>query len=224
MPLNEVPNGSKGRLPPQMPAAQFDARTWRLIEAPINANPEAGLITGTRERSEITTGRREFLLNAGLAVATATALAIGLAGVDPGEAWALAPTELDEETARGLLRMARTLYPHAMLSDVYYAKVVEALDAGAVADPTFAATLRNGVTQLASPYGVPFDRLSPGNQLKAVTAAQGSPFFEAVRSTTVSTLYANPQIWPLFGYEGPSVEHGGYLYRGFDDIAWLPRD
>jgi hypothetical protein len=27
----------------------------------------------------------------------------------------------------------------------------------------------------------------------------------------------------MFGYEGSSVEKGGYLGRGFDDIAWLPK-
>jgi hypothetical protein len=30
-------------------------------------------------------------------------------------------------------------------------------------------------------------------------------------------------VWPLFGYEGSSLEYGGYLERGFDDIGWLPK-
>jgi hypothetical protein len=40
----------------------------------------------------------------------------------------------------------------------------------------------------------------------------------------VWTLYSNPQVWPLFGYQGSSLEYGGYLERGFDDIAWLPKE
>jgi hypothetical protein len=84
--------------------------------------------------------------------------------------------------------------------------------------------LRDGIAKLGAPYGVPFQRLSAGNRLEAVKGAEGSDFFEAVRSTTAWTLYSNPHVWPLFGYEGSSLEHGGYLERGFDDIGWLPKD
>jgi hypothetical protein len=37
----------------------------------------------------------------------------------------------------------------------------------------------------------------------------------------VSGLYSQPDVWPYFGYEGPSNDKGGYLHRGFDDIDWL---
>jgi hypothetical protein len=168
--------------------------------------------------------RRHFLQQSGLAVATATALAGGLVGIDPRAAWALTTKAIDAETAPRLLIVARTLYPHAKLDDAYYAKVVEALDAGAAADPAFAKMLRDGVAKLAAPYGQSFDKLNAATQLEAVTKAQGTEFFEAVRSTTVWTLYSNPEIWRHFDYEGSSVEHGGYLERGFDDIAWLPKD
>src|ERR1700732_2043427 len=30
-------------------------------------------------------------------------------------------------------------------------------------------------------------------------------------------------LWPKFGYEGSSAEHGGYIKRGFNDIDWLPK-
>ena len=166
--------------------------------------------------------RRE-LLGSGLAVATAAALAGAFVAVDPRAAWALTTKTVDKETAAGLLAMARVLYPHAMLGDVYYGKVVEALDAGAKSDPAFAKMLRDGIAKLGAHYGVPFQRLSAGNRLEAVKGAEGSDFFEAVRSTTAWTLYSNPQVWPLFGYEGSSLEYGGYLERGFDDIGWLPK-
>jgi len=168
--------------------------------------------------------RRELLLNSGLAVATAAAMASGLTVIDPTAAWALTTKSIDTDTAAGLMAMSRVLYPHATLSDVYYGKCVEALDAGAAADPAFATMLREGVAKLGAPYGVAFHKLSAGNRLEAVTAAEGSPLFEAVRNTTVWTLYSNPQVWPLFGYQGSSVEYGGYLDRGFDDIAWLPKE
>jgi hypothetical protein len=34
-------------------------------------------------------------------------------------------------------------------------------------------------------------------------------------------LYDNPALFPLFGYEGFSVEKGGYLARGYNDLDWL---
>ena len=37
----------------------------------------------------------------------------------------------------------------------------------------------------------------------------------------VASLYNNPEVWPKFGYEGSSAEHGGYINRGFSDIDWL---
>jgi hypothetical protein len=50
---------------------------------------------------------------------------------------------------------------------------------------------------------------------------EGKPFFEAVRSDLVVSLYNQPDIWPIFGYEGESYSKGGYIRRGFDDIDWI---
>ena len=36
------------------------------------------------------------------------------------------------------------------------------------------------------------------------------------------TLYSDPEVWELLGYEGPSFDKGGYIDRGFDDLDWLP--
>jgi hypothetical protein len=43
-----------------------------------------------------------------------------------------------------------------------------------------------------------------------------------MRSATINNLYNNPLVYRLFGFEGSSVEYGGYIERGFDDIGWLP--
>jgi hypothetical protein len=46
-------------------------------------------------------------------------------------------------------------------------------------------------------------------------------FFQAVRGGLVVGLYNQAEVWPHFGYEGESFSKGGYIERGFDDIAWL---
>ena len=48
-----------------------------------------------------------------------------------------------------------------------------------------------------------------------------SDFFSTVRTATINNLYTNPLVYRFFGFEGSSVEHGGYIERGFDDIGWL---
>jgi hypothetical protein len=45
-----------------------------------------------------------------------------------------------------------------------------------------------------------------------------------LRSDFILYFYSTPAIWPLFGYEGPSNDQGGYLYRGFNDIDWIKRE
>jgi len=111
------------------------------------------------------------------------------------------------------LRVARVMFPHDMLPDIAYAKVVKALEA----EPE---TIESGVAQLDDP--TPFLELDAHAQLARIAEAEGTEYFELVRSTAVVELYDNPLVWKAFGYEGPSVHLGGYVDRGFDDLDWLP--
>ncbi len=111
------------------------------------------------------------------------------------------------------LRVARVMFPHDMLPDIAYAKVVKAIEAEA-------ETIERGVAALDEE--TPFLELDADAQLAAVTAIEGSDYFELVRSTAVVELYDNPLVWQALGYEGPSAHLGGYLHRGFDDLDWLP--
>ena len=165
--------------------------------------------------------RRQFLQTSGLAAAGAAVAASATVVVAPDGAWAMSLDALDEHAAKTLVRVTRRMYPHDALGDMYYARVVEALDEKAAADPEMAQLLKDGVAELDGLYGVEWLELSDGNQLEALRQIEGTPFFDAVRSTTVVELYNNPLIWRHFGYEGPSYEYGGYLERGFDDLGWL---
>jgi hypothetical protein len=170
--------------------------------------------------------RRRFLQTTSLAAATAAgaiAVQVGAVALDPSRAWAMATTVLDDREARTLLAMARHLFPHDELGDRYYAAAVEALDAQAAADPAFAERLRSGIAELDAAMGIPFVDLSAGNQLQLLEDIEGSEFFEAVRGATMAALYNNEVVAREFGYEGSSVEYGGYIERGFNDIGWLPR-
>ena len=68
---------------------------------------------------------------------------------------------------------------------------------------------------------VPWLELSEGNRERRCGDRRPA-FFQALRGKTVTMLYNNERVWQAFGYEGASFEAGGYLDRGFDDLAWLP--
>jgi hypothetical protein len=121
--------------------------------------------------------------------------------------------QLSEHALDTTLRVARVMFPHDMLPDIAYAKVVKALEPEA-------ETVAQGVEALDANGA--FLELDDDAALAAVTAMEGSDYFELVKSTAVVELYDNPLVWKAFGYEGPSVHLGGYIDRGFDDLDWLP--
>jgi hypothetical protein len=121
-------------------------------------------------------------------------------------------------TAAIIATAARRLYPHDALADSVYARVADKLAESAREDADAARTIQEGVEGL----GERFAEQPADDQLRALEAIEGSPFFELVRSTAVVEIYSDPRTWEAFGYEGPSFEQGGYLERGFDDLDWLP--
>ncbi len=173
------------------------------------------------DQTELT--RRDFLEGTGKAAGVmVVTLATGTALMASDGAWAMDLRALSGETAETLLRMTRALYPHDMLSDQYYAVVVSALDDEAKESGEVAAMMKDGAASLDAAFGMPFSQLSEGNQVLALQSLETTPFFQKVRAKVVGVLYNNPRVWQAFGYEGASFDEGGYIERGFDDLAWLP--
>jgi hypothetical protein len=132
-----------------------------------------------------------------------------------------APAGSAQHIAETVTAAARTMYPHADLSDRVYARVATKLADGAAGDEAAEAVLAEGVGSLDA-GAVPFLERDDAARLAAVQAIEGSDFFELVRSTAVVEVYCDPETWELLGYEGPSFAQGGYIDRGFDDLDWLP--
>lgn len=51
--------------------------------------------------------------------------------------------------------------------------------------------------------------------------AQSNAKFPAFLAVASRHCFRHPAIWAAIGYQGSSVEYGGYLDRGFNDISWL---
>ena len=172
----------------------------------------------------IAVSRRAFIER----VAGAAALAGAVGQIDSGKAFAATlKTIADPASARTLLRVARDLFPHDRVPDLYYERAVATIDAGLAGDPATAAILRDGVTTLdnaaQAAKGSAYAAIaSEEDRVALLKAISDTPFFVRMRGGMVTALYNQKEVWGLFGYEGASFDKGGYLYRGFNDIDWLP--
>jgi hypothetical protein len=164
--------------------------------------------------------RRELLKGTGVLMGT-LAFSSVLATLAPSRAWALELQGLDTHQGEVLLAFTRQLYPHATLDTAVYALAVKDLDAKAKADPKVRQQLADGVKQLDAKAGTDWLTRTPDAQAQDVAAMAGTPFFNTVRSTAIVSLYSNTMAYAHFGY-GASEGDGGYLYKGFNSLSWLP--
>jgi hypothetical protein len=123
-----------------------------------------------------------------------------------------------------LISIYRIMFPHSTVPDEFYEHVVRKLDEQATRDEDFCGFLFNGAEVLSRQAGSAWTALSADAQLQVLKSAEQTPFFQRLRSDFVLYFYSNSAIWPLFGYEGPSNDQGGYLHRGFNDIDWIKRE
>jgi hypothetical protein len=167
--------------------------------------------------------RRHVLKIGGRATLVPLAAGLGLAGpVSRADASAsvVELRSLDRTQARLILGVARTLFPHDFLGDDRYLRIVAAIDAKAAADQGVAAMVKTAL----GAFPDDFTAMEEARREDYLRNLEGSPFFRLVHQETIAGLYGDPTVSALLGYEGSSVEHGGYLERGFDDIAWLPAE
>jgi hypothetical protein len=136
----------------------------------------------------------------------------------PSRAWALELTALTTQEGATLMAATRTIAPHDKLEDAAYAMVVHAMDAAAAKDTAVRKQYQQGIAKL----GTNFASADEAARVKALKAIESSAFFQSLRTNTLQTLYATPMAYAYFGYEGEAFSKGGYLYRGFNDLRWLP--
>ncbi len=167
--------------------------------------------------------RRELLKRGGAGAALAI---FGNAVFGANYAWALESNALKPDTTATLIKLARDIYPHDRLADRFYAIAIKGHDDKAAKDKAHLTLIEEGIADLdrrAIAAGSTSYRDMPWEEdrVTILQSVEDSPFFQAVRSDLVVSLYNQKELWPLFGYEGESYSKGGYIERGFDDIEWL---
>lgn len=168
----------------------------------------------------LTASRRGVLKGAGV-LSGMLALSSTLAVLAPSRSWALTMKSLSTHQGNAILTFTRHLYPHPTLDDAVYALVVKDLDDKASANADTMNVLAQGVTQLDQIGGGDWLKRSDALQEIDVASMESTPFFKLVRSTAVVSLYSNDMAFAHFGYGG-SAGNAGYLYKGFNDLTWLP--
>jgi hypothetical protein len=168
--------------------------------------------------------RRIFLQ--GAATAVPVVAAIGAVGIE--DAWAADATALAPATLKTMVKVARDIYPHDFLGDSYYITAVKPWDGKAAADPALKAMLEDGVRRLDADakdrHKVAYAQVPwEADRVVLLQGIEQTSFFKTLRGDLVVSLYNQEALWPKFGYEGSSAEHGGYIKRGFNDIDWLPK-
>ena len=142
-----------------------------------------------------------------LAAATSAAKGTGDAG------------QLPEQAATAAL--LHTVFPHPWLMAKFYGGVA-ATYLGEIVGTRAMDEHRRGLALLDGSYIAPFAELPGVIQRSMVAKYDQEPFFKALLWRGAELIYRDHKVWDRVGYEGSSVEYGGYLNRGFDDIDWLP--
>ena len=170
--------------------------------------------------------RRVFLKGAASTVPVVAAATT--AGLGIQDAWADDAVALTPATMKTLVKVARDIYPHDMLGDSYYITAVKPWDAKAAKDPAIKSLISDGISRLDQDarelHQVAYaDVQWEADRVALLRGIEQSDFFKKVRGDLIVSLYNQKEVWPKFGYEGSSAEHGGYIKRGFSDIDWLPK-
>ena len=157
---------------------------------------------------------RRFLM---LGTASAAVLGASL----PGRVKASAITVGSDDASKSLMkRMIKVAFPHKInVPEVCYDRDVEAIFGAANKDAGTAVMVKTGLSDLKA---AGFEAMDDEAALAHLRSIEGTGFFQLMRGTTITTLYNDPEVWGVLGYEGESFSKGGYINRGFNDLDWLP--
>lgn len=157
--------------------------------------------------------RREFIR---LAACLALASLGGRAGADG------AALPASGGSGKILPDVVYRLFPHPGLSKDVYDQIAEQLSRKIGQSAELTAMLDDAMEALAGDSHENWSALPERGKVEAIGKIQHMPFFQFVLNETLGMVYRHPLTWELLGYEGSSLEFGGYIDRGFNDIDWLP--
>lgn len=128
----------------------------------------------------------------------------------------------DSKTTPDLPQLARRLFPHNGLADDVYVEVAESVLDSFVANPDSAKLLDIAGSALDAQVDGNWIDVDEDRQVAALKSIESETFFGTILASLRGVFYNHPKVWAHINYPGSSKEFGGYKYRGFNDIEWLP--
>ncbi len=166
--------------------------------------------------------RRRFLRGMGqtglLFTIFPTLLHTKIAGAEAKSAPALSQQELDV-----LADLAYQMVPLLEPSSPVYRSVAAAIQNRALQNAGLVALVSNGIVALNDKNDKPWLELTAKQRVAVIQSQYSNQFLGLIRWLACEQVLRDTQVWVTLGYQGSSIEYGGYLHRGFDDIDWLPK-
>ena len=131
-------------------------------------------------------------------------------------------TGISGDKGKVLSGIAYRLFPHERLNKDVYEQVTEQLSGKIGQSAELTAMMDDALEVLAGSGNEHWPALTEQEQTASLERIQQTPFFRFVLNETLGGLYRHPRTWELLGFEGSSLEFGGYINRGLNDIDWLP--
>jgi hypothetical protein len=132
-----------------------------------------------------------------------------------------ARSQFSAEERMSLLQLATDLFPHKKIGEAPYRAVIDGLLQADMPSPRL-KNYKDGLARLESGSASPWRKRKRAERLAQIRQIERTPFFADFRATVMVGLYANPAVVASFGYPGASIEQGGWIDRGYEDLAWLP--
>jgi len=114
------------------------------------------------------------------------------------------------------------LFPHQKLHQEVYQQVAIRIGDKVQQSKELLPLMSRAMDKMANGSYEKWMTLSAQEKTASLKTLQRTPFFQFTLNEAINGIYHHPDTWRLLGFEGSSLEFGGYINRGFNDIDWLP--
>ena len=118
-----------------------------------------------------------------------------------------------------LERIAWLLFPVSGLDEGPYQRTAAGIAESTAARPEQFQMLKLGLDELDGNGA--FLQLFESEQISKLRRMEEGPLFQYLLQETRGRFWDDPEVWARIGYEGSSLEKGGYINRGLANIDWL---
>ena len=128
---------------------------------------------------------------------------------------------LNKHQLKTLERVSYLLFPIPDLGSGPYSRAVATLDQQLADAAQLRTLMSKGIETLDDLANGVWLELGQSRQVELLTGIEGTAFFNSILQHVQTQIFTDPEVWKLIGYEGSSLEFGGYRNRGMNDIDWL---